>query len=72
MRGEGTRLSVGLPSLLVGAVFMAVHLAFQIFALLQAYLSGSLGISVLGESDNHRHLPPCPPLGAPPPPLENP
>ncbi len=40
MRGEGTRLSVGLPSLLVGAVFMAVHLAFQIFALLQAYLSG--------------------------------
>ena len=34
------RLSVGLPTLIVGAVFTAVHLAFQIFALLQAYLSG--------------------------------
>lgn len=40
MKREGTRLTVGLPSLLVGGVFMAVHLAFQIFALLQAYLSG--------------------------------
>jgi len=36
----GLRISVGLPSLIVGAIFMAVHLAFQIFALLQAYLSG--------------------------------
>ena len=37
---RGLRFSVGLPSILVGSVFMMVHLAFQIFALLQTYLSG--------------------------------
>lgn len=34
------RVSVSLPAVLVGVVFFALHLAFQIFSLLQSYLAG--------------------------------
>jgi len=34
------KLSMSLPSIVVGVVFFVLHLAFQIFALLQSYLVG--------------------------------
>jgi hypothetical protein len=34
------RFSIGWPSFLVGGVFLVLHLAFQIFALLQSYHAG--------------------------------
>ncbi len=41
-RGPGPErgFTAGWPYLLVGGCFMALHLGFQVFALLQSYLSG--------------------------------
>jgi hypothetical protein len=37
---RSSRFSLSVPSVLVGIVFFVLHLVFQIFALLQAYVAG--------------------------------